>query len=176
MKTLKKIAVIPLLLSASFAVNAGNLSYNYAEVGTTHYPDLFDGLEANVSIELADRWYVRLSGQRESDNLVEKTAFNIGYKTSLNEVVDFVAEIGYEDYQITSAIDDAGYNALVGLRTMASERLEFGLFTAYSDVLESTDIIIESRYHFSDSLSLALEVGNDSVITEHYGFNLRYSF
>jgi hypothetical protein len=59
---------------------------------------------------------------------------------------------------------------------MASQNFELGGYAQYSDVLESTDLTIEGRYHFNRNMSIGVEVGNDDELDNHYGANFRYSF
>ncbi|NVK22824.1 MAG: hypothetical protein HWD86_09920 [Kangiellaceae bacterium] len=186
--SLKKIFAVTTLTLASSAAIAGGVSYDYVQGGYVDY-DEADGFNIELSKEFSNNWYGRIDyTDIEGDVDLGLVSFkasgdlmriNVGYKTAISSSTDFVAELGYEDLDgqmLGLANSDSGYNALVGLRGMASNNFELGGYVQYSDVLESTDITVEGRYHFDNNFSVAVEVGHDDESDEHYGVNFRYSF
>ncbi len=175
--SLKKVFLATTLALTSGLALADNVSYDYLDLGYLDY-DGADGLNFELSKEFDQNFYGRidytdLDGDFGGD--FKATRLNFGYKTEISSSVDFLAELGYEDIDVGFA-DDDGFNARLGFRGMASKNFELGGYASYSDVLESTDLTVEGRYHFNNQFSVALEIGNDDELDEHYGVSLRYNF
>ncbi|NVJ66881.1 MAG: hypothetical protein HWE16_10350 [Gammaproteobacteria bacterium] len=175
--SLKKVFLATTLALTSGLALADNVSYDYLDIGYVDF-DGADGFNFELSKEFDDNFYGRLDytdldGDFGGD--FKATRLNLGYKTALSSSVDFLAELGYEDIDLGFA-DDNGYNARVGLRGMATSNFELGGYATYSDVLETTDVTVEGRYHFNNQFSMALEVGNDEDLDEHYGVSFRFNF
>lgn len=181
--SLKKSLLATAITLVSGTSLAGGLDYSYIQGGYIDY-DGADGLNLELSIEFDKHWYGRIEhSDLDSNNSSADgnlTRLNAGFKAPVSDTTDFIAELGFEDVDVDTGFgvnfNDDGYNALVGLRSMASSNLELGGFVQYSDVLESTDITAEARYHFSNNFSVAAEIGHDSEADEHFGINFRYSF
>ncbi len=175
--SLKKVFLATTLALSSGITLASGVSYDYLDVSLQEY-DGADGYNFELSKSFSSNLYGRIEYTDLDGDFggeFSATRLNLGYLASLNSSVDFIAELGYEDIDVGIA-DDNGFNARLGFRGMASNQLELGAFASYSDVLESTDITVEGRYHFTDQFSLALEIGNDDELDEHYGVSVRYSF
>lgn len=175
--SLKKTILATTLALTSGLSLAGNVSYDYAELGYLDY-DGADGFNLELSTTLTNNFYGRLDYTDLDVDLggeFKTTRLNLGYASAISSNVDFIAELGYEDIDVGFA-DDNGFNARLGLRGMASSDFELGAFASYSDVLESTDFTVEGRYHFNKNFSMAIELGNDEELDEHYGVSLRYNF
>lgn len=176
---LKKVFIATSIALSSSLAMADGVSYDYIQGGIQDYDDQFDGLEFEGSMSFNQNWYGKAELMKGETNVgnadVDRIRLNVGFHTPINNSVDFVAEAGFEDYEI-GGFDDSGFNALAGFRGMASQNFELGGYAQYSDVLESTDLIVEGRYHFNRNMSVGVEVGNDDELDNHYGANFRYSF
>ena len=88
--------------------------------------------------------------------------------------------LGYGDVDVSvdgfGSASDSGYNARLGFRGMVSSNFEMGGYVSDSDVIELTDLTVEGRYHFNESFSMAIEIGNDEELEDHYGLNFRFNF
>lgn len=175
--SLKKVFLATTLALSSGLALAGGASYDYLDLGYVDF-DGADGYNFELSKEFNEHFYGRIDYMDLDGDLggdYKNTRLNLGYKSSLNANWDFIAELGYEDIDIGLA-DDDGYNARLGFRGSVANNFELGAFASYSDVLESTDLTVEGRYHFDNQFSVALEVGNDEELDEHYGISFRYNF
>lgn len=170
--TFKKLLVASAIALSGSVALAGGVDYDYAQTGYVDY-DSENGFNIELSKEFAENWYGRIDYTDVND--ADAVRLNLGFKTALSNSTDFVAEAGYEDWSAGS-YSESGYNALVGLRGMATDNLEFGAYAQYSEVIESTDLTVEGRYHFNDAFSVGVEIGNDDELEEHYGVNVRFSF
>ncbi|WP_251359254.1 hypothetical protein [Kangiella sp. TOML190] len=177
--SLKKVFLATTLALSSSLVLADNVSYDYVDLGYQDY-DGADGFAFELSKSFSADFYGRLDYTNlEADNSnidIEFLRLNLGYKMPISSSTDFIAELGYEDIDVDFLGDDDGFNARLGLRGMATRNFELGGFVSYSDVLESTDLTVEGRYHINNQFSVALEVGNDEELDEHYGVSFRYNF
>lgn len=178
----KKIFLATTLALTSSITLAGEVSYDYGQAGFLDY-DGADGYSLELSTSFTENFYGRIDySDLNADGFNGDASFtrlNLGYKTAISSSTDFIAELGYEDVDLDSGFtsgSDNGYNALVGFRGMATNDFELGGYLSYSDVLESTDLTVEGRYHFTPALSVAVEFGNDDELDEHYGVNLRFNF
>lgn len=178
--TIKKLFVATSIALSSSLAMADGVSYDYIQGGIQDYDDQFDGVEFEGSMSFNQNWYGKaeiLKGETDNFDIdVDRIRLNVGFHTPINNIVDFVGEVGYEDYEADGGFDDSGFNALAGLRGMAGQNFELGGYAQYSDVLESTDLILEGRYHFNRNMSVGVEIGNDDELDNHYGANFRYSF
>ncbi len=175
--SLKKVFLATTLALTSSLALADGVSYDYLDLGYIDF-DGADGLNFELSSSFGNDFYGRidytdLDGDAGGD--FKATRLNLGYISSLSNNLDFIAELGYEDLDF-GILDDNGFNARLGLRGMAAKNFELGGFVSYSDVLESTDVTVEGRYHFNNQFSMALEIGNDEELDEHYGVSFRYNF
>ncbi|WP_223668500.1 hypothetical protein [Kangiella shandongensis] len=165
-------------LSSSLAM-ANGVSYDYVQGSVQDY-DNFDGVEFDGSMSFNQNWYGRaevLKGETDHfDRDSDRYRINAGFHTPINNSVDFVAEAGYENIDQDLDVDDSGFNALAGFRGMASQNIELGGYAQYSDVLESTDVTVEGRYHFNNKFSVGVEIGHDDELEDHIGANFRYNF
>ncbi len=182
--SLKKIFLATTLALSSSLAAAGNVSYDYIDLGYLDY-DSADGFNVEFSTEFSEDFYGRIDYSdlnADFDGLdLSMTRLNFGYKTAFSSSTDFIAELGYEKIEsdlgsFLGSSDDDGFNVRVGLRGMAAKNFELGGFVSYSDALESTDVTVEGRYHFTPAFSMALELGNDEEFDEHYGVSLRFNF
>ncbi|MCW8856797.1 MAG: hypothetical protein OQJ95_05485 [Kangiella sp.] len=175
--SLKKLFVATTIALSSGLAMANNVSYDYVQGGLIDYDNL-DGVNFEFSKSFTDNIYgkVDYSDLENGGFDVSILRLNAGFNMELTNNTDFVAELGYEDIDADFGFDDSGYNMMAGIRSMFTNDLEVGAYVSHSDVLESTDITFEGRYHFDRNMSVALEIGNDDELDEHIGINFRYSF
>ncbi|WP_417445977.1 hypothetical protein [Kangiella sp.] len=175
--SLTKLFVATTIALSSGLAMANNVSYDYIQGGLIDYDNL-DGVNFEFSKSFTDNIYGKID-YTDLDNGgfdVSILRINAGFNMELTNNTDFVAELGYEDFDADFGIDDSGYNIMAGVRSMFTNDLEVGAYVSRSDVLDSTDITVEGRYHFDRNMSVALEIGNDDELDEHIGINFRYSF
>ena len=175
--SLKKLFVATTIALSSGLAMANNVSYDYVQGGLIDYDNL-DGVKFEFSKSFTDNIYGKINySDLETGSIdVNILRINAGFNMEITNSTDFVAELGYEDFDADFGIDDSGYNFMAGFRSMFTNDLEVGVYASHSDVLESTDITVEGRYHFDRNMSVALEFGNDDELDEHIGLNFRYSF
>ena len=175
--SLKKLFVATTIALSSGLAMANNVSYDYIQGGLIDYDNL-DGVNFEFSKSFTDNFYGKIdySDLENGGFDVSILRINAGFNMELTNNTDFVAELGYEDVDADFGFDDNGYNIMAGIRSMFTNDLEVGAYVTQSDVLDSTDITVEGRYHFDRNMSVALEFGNDDELDEHIGVNFRYSF
>lgn len=182
--------VIAVLLPLSAAATAEGLDYSFIQASYTQVEfDDFDvdgdGFGIGGSFAVADRFAIfagYATGDFDFD--VETTDIEVGgmFHTPLSESVDFVSSLSYVSAEVEApgfgSVDDDGFGLGVGLRALASPKLELNGGVSYVDLNDSGDDTTFGagvRYHFTEAFSAGL-AGNWGDDVSSYGISGRVSF
>lgn len=149
---MKKHLVLALALAAApFAASANELSYNYVEGGyakvnvdETGADFDMDGGQIRGSVELGESFYLYGGYGRVSDEFsgvdvdLDETQIGVGYRMSVSEKADFIAELGYLRQTIDvegfgEAFDADGGRVSAGFRGAFNEHFEGYVKASYTD-------------------------------------------
>lgn len=187
---MKRSCVVLALLSFSVAATAEGLDYSYVQ-GSYSQVELDDvdvdgdGFGIGGSFAIADNFAV--FGGYETGELdfdIESTGFQIGglFHTPLSDRVDLVSSLAYVWTELDapgfSSVDDNGFGLGVGLRGMATPKVEWNggvSYVDFNDGGDDTSFGAGVRYHFTEAFSAGLSGGwgDDS---SSYGISGRMSF
>lgn len=185
----KSIGIISLLVFATSAM-ADGLSYNYVDGSYQRVdvdsPDVDgDGFSIGGSFELGDNMHFFADyGSIDFDFGIDinELAVGVGFHTDLTPTLDFVANLAYlrldADANGFSLTDEDGFGAEIGVRAMASDRLELAGFIQYADLGDGgddTSLRGEAWYSFTENFALGLNVGAAEDVLR-YGIGARFYF
>jgi len=191
----KKSAVAAaLMFAAAGSVSAAGLDYNYAELGYNWYTlntDVAgaehldaDGFNLAGSYQVHENVFVRAGYEDlEVENTVDTKRYNlgVGYRTALNDKIDFNAGVDYLRADIESN-DDDGYRLFVGFRAKPTDMLELSAELdrdRYNDAADHLDMF-KAKATFNVVENLAIYVGYDVSISEsslrNANLGVRYSW
>jgi Outer membrane protein beta-barrel domain len=178
------------LLAASAAANAGNFDYNYVSLGygNTELDDVDvdgDGFGVTGSFALTDSYHL-FAGYETADfdyGVDASTiALGMGFNSSLSPVVDVVARLSYQYVEVDApgfgSVDDNGLGIGVGLRFLATPKLELDAGIDYVDLNDSgddTSFGAGGLYSFTNSFALGLS-GNWGDDASSYTVSGRFYF
>lgn len=190
----KKLLVGTALVFALSPALAGDLSYNYVELGyqKAELDDNLagfdvdgDGFGIRGAFEVSENWFITASySALEFDFGVDldQLSFGGGYHTAISDRTDLVVTLSYLSAEVSASgfgsVDEDGYGASVGLRSMLSDQLELHAGIGYSDLGDGADGTAFSGgalYSFTDNFALGLEIGIDEDVTM-YGLGARFYF
>lgn len=184
----KHLSLAILLACAPFAASAGELSYNYVEVGYSE-SELSDsgvsisgdGYAIKGSMAIGDKFYGAIGMHQDKldgDNGVEPWELTGGYRHSIKEGTDFNAEISYIGVNSELFGDDFhndGYRVAAGIRSEVSEHIELGAKATWTTVENMDDLLgvnlnaqvkfnetwgIYGQYHFNEYNFLGADLDN----------------
>jgi Ax21 family sulfation-dependent quorum factor len=169
-KTMKHIAwILAAALAAPFAAHANEqLSYNYIEFNYLSInPDDFDsedGFGLRGSAAISPNFHV-FGGYENVDFSgfdLDTYRVGLGYNTPLNDTVDFVGRVAWENIDI-GPIDDDGFSAEVGVRAAMGPSFEGGAAIRYVDFDNSTtSLVLNGQYKFNQNWGVNAEVDVNS--------------
>jgi len=187
---LRSIGVISLLILATPALADGP-NYNYIQ-GSYQHVDLDDGFfdvdgdgfGISGSVALGDNWQL-IGGYNSTDFDfgvdLDELLIGGGFHTSLTPNMDFVANLAYvrlDASVLGQSFDDDGIGVSIGLRAMASEKLELAGFVEYIELSDSgndTSLRGEAWYNFTQNFAVGVNMGAaDDVV--RYGIGARVYF
>lgn len=143
----KSLVLAALLAAAPFAATAGELNYNYVELGYANVDvdgvDLdFDGFQLRGSVDVAENVYLFGGyGSATNDDFGIDIDFNelqlgAGYRHGLSDRTDFIAELGYVSQEVEAEGEsydvDAG-RLSAGFRGLLTDNLEGLVKASYTD-------------------------------------------
>ena len=188
----KKLLGLSLALLA-FPAFAGDISYNYVELGYQKIdiddPGIGedvdgDGFGANASFEMGDSWFFRI-GYSQADfdfgiDLDEASA-GIGWHTTMSNSADFYALIQYVRAEasisgFSGSVDEDGVGAEIGVRGMVSDKVELAGSIAYVDLGDAgdgTSFGAQVLYNFTQNFAAGLFVDFEEDATG-YGAGVRF--
>lgn len=183
----KHLSLALLLACAPFAASAGELSYNYVEVGysdTTLSAGGFDvdtdGYAIKGSMAFGEKFYGAIGMHKDSvdsDDL-EPWELTGGYRHGLNDNTDFVAELSYVGFNSRIFGDNYhndGYRAAAGVRSAVGEHVELGAKITWTDIENMDDVVgvnlnaqvkfnetwgVYGQYHYNEYNFLGADADN----------------
>ena len=178
-----------LILAFSATAYAEDFDYSFLSLGygTTDFDDVNidgDGFTLGGSYAINNRYHLFSSyNASDLDFNVDATRFSagFGYNRGLSDVVDLVAGLSYEYFELEGAggsIDDSGLGFGVGLRFAANELLELNGGIKHVDLSDSdgdTGFHAGGLYSFTETFSLGLN-GNWSDDVSSYTLSGRFYF
>lgn len=190
-----KRSIIALALAAllPLSAQAGELSYNYAELGYARasIDDVDadpDGFTFKGSVALGQQFYLFGSYLRASESIegldldFDQSQIGFGFHHAINDRADLLAELSYLDAKVDveglgSASAD-GYRASFGVRGLMTDSFEGyakANWTDGGDVDGSFSGTLGALYKFNPTwgISAEAEFGEDATI---YGVGIRASF
>lgn len=183
----KHLSLAIALACAPFAASAGELSYNYVELGysestlKTGSGDFDgDGYAFKGSMGFGDKFYGAIGvhdDSLDSDSL-EPWELTGGYRTQLAEGTDFVAELSYIGVNSEVFGDEYhndGYRAAAGVRSAIGDHVELGGKVTWTDVENMDDVVganvnihvkfnqtwgVYGQYHYNEYNFLGADLDN----------------
>jgi len=184
------LAILP--VSAQAAESASPLSYSYIEgsyQNSDWYSENFDGFGIAGSVAFGDNWYgsasYRSVNNGDIDLDLDETYVNLGWHHAVSDKADFLAEIGYVNFNADAgAVDGSsdGYRIAAGFRGMLAPKFEAGIKASYVDVSDLDSefgIGLNAQYHFNDTWGLTLSYDHMDLLDEgmdSWGLGVRASF
>lgn len=147
---MKKPLILALLLAAApFAATAGDLSYNFVEVGYANVDvdfdgsDVdFDGFQLRGSAAVADNVYLFggygsvTNDEYGVDIDFEELQLGVGFRHGLSDRADFIAELGYINQEASApgvSEDASGGRLSGGFRGLLADNFEGLVKASYTD-------------------------------------------
>jgi hypothetical protein len=177
----------------AFPAFAGDISYNYVELGYQKIdiddPGIGedvdgDGFGANGSFEMGDSWFFRI-GYSQADfdfgiDLDEASA-GLGWHTTMSNNADIYALIQYVRAEASisgfpGSVDEDGVGAEIGVRGMVSDKVELAGSIAYVDLGDAgdgTSFGAQVLYSFTENFAAGLFLDLEEDATG-YGAGVRF--
>lgn len=188
---MKRSYLLLLLAAASTPALAEGPSYNFIEAGyqEVELDDSFvdvdgDGFTLGGSVELAETWHAFASyGQTDFDFDVELDEWAVGggLHLPISSNTDFVFNLAYLNLEASAlgfSVDDDGFGAAVGIRSMLTDKFELAGNISYADLGDSSNefsVSSQAWYNINDSFAVGLNIGaSDDVV--RYGIGGRLYF
>ena len=200
----KIISVVTLASLCCFSTakaDKGTFSYSYVEAGIADFVDDADGVTFLVGGSynfaknfnfLADFSTTNIDGfdvngfdiGTDSNSL----SIGLGFHIPINQRADFTASLKYLRLStalstgfgfVSQELDDAnGYEAEVGVRFKATDKLELNAGLEYFDVEDESDTFVNLgvRFYFNDRFSAAVSYRSGDDNTDGVAGTVRYEF
>jgi hypothetical protein len=191
---LRKVSGLTLLLLAA-PTFAADISYNFIEAG---YQEIDidggffsgvdidgDGYGVGGSFELDENWFIGASYSKADFDFgidLDQLMLGAGYHVPISDNADFYGMISFVNVEASAggfgSVDDDGYAATIGLRSMIGDRFELNGSLAYVDLGDggdTTEFGAGALYYFSDAFAAGFSIGIDDDVTA-YGIGFRVYF
>lgn len=190
----KKLLLGTALVFALSPAFAGDLSYNFIEIGYQK-ADLDDDL-AGFSIdgdgygiagafEVGENWFIAVGySALDFDFGVDLDQLSVGggYHFDMSESTDFFATLSYLTAEISASgfgsLDEDGYGIAIGVRSMLTDKVELNGSIGYSDLGDGADgtaFNAGALYSFTPTFAIEFGIGIDEDVTL-YGLGGRFYF
>ncbi len=161
-----------LLLVAAAAASAQQSDLSYSYVSGAYSKADYDGFSGNadaiglgVSLEVSPNFH--LFGSYTSTDLgsnadASTLQAGVGYHTPISQVMDVVAEFSYVTTEFDlgpASIDDDGFGLGVGIRAMATPRLEVDAGVTYVDLDSGNDTALNAGFLYNATQNVAVGLG-----------------
>lgn len=182
------------LLIVAFAAPtvAGELSYTYIQGGyqRVELDDISgievdgDGYAIGGSIEVGENFHLFADYAATDFDFgvdFDQYSLGVGYHASITNNLDAVFEVSYvraEAEVIGFSVDDDGYGASIGVRSMLGERFELGGSVNYVDLgsgSDDTSLDGTARYYLTPAFAVGISAGVADDETT-YGAALQWYF
>lgn len=169
---------------------ADDPNYNYlqgdyvrAELDDAGFSVDGDGFGVGGSMEIAEQFHLLVRFRTfdfDFDVDLDQLAVGGGWHPALSDTTDLVFELTYISVEASAlgfSIDDDGYGASLGLRSMLSPQFELAGSVNYSDYGDGDDtsVQVQAWYNFTKAFAIGggADFGDDVTI---YGIGARYYF
>ena len=190
----KKLLLGTALVFALSPAFAGDLSYNFIEIGYQK-ADLDDDL-AGFSIdgdgygiagafEVGENWFIAVGySALDFDFGVDLDQLSVGggYHFGMSESTDFFATLSYLTAEISASgfgsLDEDGYGVAIGVRSLLTDKVELSGSIGYSDLGDGADgtaFNAGALYSFTENFAVGFDIGIDEDVTL-YGIGGRFYF
>ena len=184
------IAVLAALLLTAPAL-AQEISYNFVQLGYQNVEidvgpgDVDgDGFTLSGSFEIGEQFHV-FGGYGSADFGsgvdLNELLLGVGFNTEVANNTDFVASLAFVEAEVDAggfgSVDDNGYQASIGLRSMVAPQFELAGSINYVDFGDSDDTSLDAAgwYYFNDNVAGGVGVSFGDDITS-YGLAVRVFF
>lgn len=177
-------------IASSVAVHAAQPSWDYAEgayayMDADFVPDPFHGFTVASTVELASRLHLRWDASTvrfvDEDVAVgvaldgESTGIALGLHVPVSANAAVYGRLGVDYTRASASVsvlgrtftvseDGTGYDAELGLRATATDRLEVQISAVYDDVSGDTVVGVSAAVGFTESVAFTLGVvGNGDL-------------
>ena len=190
----KKLLLGTALVFALSPAFAGDLSYNFIEIGYQK-ADLDDDL-AGFSIdgdgygiagafEVGENWFIAVGySALDFDFGVDLDQLSVGggYHFGMSESTDFFATLSYLTAEISASgfgsLDEDGYGVAIGVRSLLTDKVELSGSIGYSDLGDGADgtaFNVGALYSLTENFAVGFDIGIDEDVTL-YGIGGRFYF
>jgi len=185
----------PVLVLFALPAFAGDINYNYLELGYQQIDfdeDILPGFDINGngysiagSFELGESVFIA-GGYSQADLdfgvKADTLSLGVGYHVGLSDNVDFYGTLSAVRVEASisgfGSEDEDGYGAEIGVRGMIGERFELSGSLGYVDLgdgADGTEVGAGLQYYISDAFSIGLTLDVDEDVTA-YGAGIRLYF
>jgi opacity protein-like surface antigen len=160
------------LLAAAAAASAQQSEFSYSYVSGAYSQADYDGFSGDadalglgISLEISPDFH--LFGSYTSTDLgsnadASTLQAGVGYHTPISPVIDVVAEFFYVTTEFDlgpASIDDDGFGLGVGIRALATPRLEVDAGVSYVDTDSGNDTALNAGFLYNATQNLAIGLG-----------------
>lgn len=157
---------------------AEDLSYNFVQAGygwLTIDDDFIsgdidgDGFNVSGSVEVGENWFIvanYASADFDFGIDLDELGVGVGFHAPVSDRADFFTTVSYLSAEVSlsgfGTADDDGFGIAVGLRGMASDKIELSGAISYADLgdgADGTSIDGEALYDFTDTFSAGVNLG-----------------
>lgn len=190
----KSLVLAALLAAAPFAATAGELSYNYLEVGYANVDidselgDIdFDGFQLRGSAAVAENIYLFggygsvTNDEFGADIDFDEVQLGVGFRHALSPRADFIGELGYIKQEISApgvSEDANGGRLSAGFRGLLADNFEGLVKASYTDGGEfdgDFSFTAGAQFKFTQTWGLVGEIEAGDDVTK-YLVGVRASF
>jgi opacity protein-like surface antigen len=190
----KKLLLGTALVFAMSPAFAGDLSYNFIELGYQKADlddDLAgfsvdgDGFGIGGSFEVGESWFIGVGYSTIGFDFgidLDQISVGGGYHAGLSDRTDFFATLSYLSVEVSASgfgsIDEDGYGVAIGVRSMLTDNVELNGSLGYSDLGDGADgtaFNVGALYSFTESFAVGFDIGIEEDFTL-YGIGGRFYF
>lgn len=190
----KKLLLGTALVFAMSPAFAGDLSYNFIELGYQKAElddDLAgisfdgDGFGIGGSFEVGESWFVGVGYSTIGFDFgidLDQISVGGGYHAGLSDRTDFFATLSYLSVEVSASglgsVDEDGYGVAIGVRSMLTDNVELNGSIGYSDLgngADGTAFNAGALYSFTESFAIGFDIGIEEDVTL-YGVGGRFYF
>ena len=180
----KKLLLGTALVFAMSPAFAGDLSYNFIELGYQKAElddDLAgfsvdgDGFGIGGSFEVGESWFIGVGYSTIGFDFgidLDQISVGGGYHAGLSDRTDFFATLSYLSVEVSASglgsVDEDGYGVAIGVRSMLTDNVELNGSLGYSDLGDGADgtaFNVGALYSFTESFAVGLDIGFEEDVT-----------
>lgn len=180
----KKLLLGTALVFAMSPAFAGDLSYNFIEIGYQEAElddDLAgfsfdgDGFGIGGSFEVGESWFIGVGYSTIGFDFgidLDQISVGGGYHAGMSDRTDFFATLSYLSVEVSASgfgsVDEDGYGVAVGVRSMLTDNVELNGSLGYSDLGDGADgtaFNVGALYSFTESFAVGFDIGIEEDVT-----------